>query len=310
MIHELAHKAMDIVFKNGSDPYNSAVTKEKYHNAIKNTLLNIQAFIKQDFGLDIIFKNENDTWQMGKTLSTILFPQYLDEENIQNFISALQQYNLNINDEFSWLNDGCTPLGLMLGTLRFGLASALFEAGASIPPETIHKAAIFSPKYAEGSLNILNWVLENAKEININYRDQLGMTALDYTENPQMIKVLISVGAIAYPPNYQPVCSIDIDKNESITVEEEELSALETLLNFYNQDQAYGQSEEDAEFIVRLPQIIAGGLYKGKIVEVLEPLAEYWQEVISPAVVVYQEQYDISENCLATLDYVDFLSSY
>ena len=27
MIHELVHKAMDIVFKNGSNPYNSAVTK-------------------------------------------------------------------------------------------------------------------------------------------------------------------------------------------------------------------------------------------------------------------------------------------
>ena len=50
-------------------------------------------------------------------------------------------------------------------------------------------------------------------------------------------------------------------------------------MNFYNQN--YDPSEEDDEFIVRLPQIIAGGLYEGKIVELLEPLVEYWQEKLS-----------------------------
>lgn len=71
--------------------------------------------------------------------------------------------------------------------------------------------------------------------------------------------------------------------------------------------QDYDPRQEDSEFIVRLPQIIAGDLYEGKIVEILEPLAKYWQEVISPAAATYKEQHDISEICLAPLYYGCFV---
>ncbi len=74
---------------------------------------------------------------------------------------------------------------------------------------------------------------------------------------------------------------------------------------FYNH--GYEKDEEDAEFIVRLPQIIAESLYKGKIVEIFQPMVGYWQEIVSPAAAAYQEQHDVSEICLAPLDYTDFL---
>ena len=300
-IHELAHKMMGILFKNDQAPYNSALIKEKYHNAIKNTLLNIQTFIKQDFGLAIVFENKNNTWQMEKTLSTALFLQYLEGEKIQEFISFLKQYNLNINDEFSWLG-GYTPLGYALSFKKFELASSLVEAGAVIKPITVHIAAMFN------SSSLLNWFLGNQHEIDINYKDCEGMTVLDYASEPEIIKMLISAGASAYPANIEPVCTNNLQfqniVEEDAEIKEEQLFALEKFLMLYNQ---YEKSEEDAEFIVRLPQIIAAGLYKGKIVEVFDPLNEYWQEEISPAAAAYHEQHDIGDLCLVSLVYSDLL---
>lgn len=300
IIHELAHKTMYKLFDNDAKPYNNESSKEKYHSAIKNTLLNIQNFIQQDFGLEIKFEDQNDTWKMGKTLSTMLFPQYLADNGSQEFISSLKKYNLNIDDKFSWL-DGYTPLGVALSTQRFELASSLVKAGATIRPDMIHKAAEVN------SSEILNWILENQSTIDINHKDCEGLTALDYASDPQIIKTLISAVAIAYPPNFEPICDIDPkcqDTEEDSIIITEQLHALEKLLNFYNQN--YVQSDEDAEFIVRLPQIIAGGLYKSKIIDVLEPQAEYWQEIVSPVAELYQEQHDTSEICLAPLDYPDF----
>jgi hypothetical protein len=53
IIHELSHIALDRVFDNSCKPYNE-LNRETYHNAIKNTLLNIQTFIKDDFGLNCL----------------------------------------------------------------------------------------------------------------------------------------------------------------------------------------------------------------------------------------------------------------
>lgn len=78
IIHELAHKVMAVLFNNISEPYNNHSLKNKYHQAIKNTLINIQTFLKKDFALEVKFKDQNNTWQMGKTLSKALFFQYLN----------------------------------------------------------------------------------------------------------------------------------------------------------------------------------------------------------------------------------------
>lgn len=301
LIHELAHKVMNLLFENCQSPYNSALKKDKYHTALKNTLLNIQEFIREVFDLDIVFDNPNDTWNIGKTLSTILYPQYLEGGEIQEFVKSLKKYNLNIDEQFSWLV-GYTPLELALSYQKFELASSLVEAGAIVDQTTPHLAAILN------NTNKLNWFLENKEEININYKDCEGMTALDYASNPQIINTLISAGAVAYPSNYQPICRNDSkckDDEADLTVVKERLFALEKLIMFYKGG-TYSRSEEDAEFIVRLPQIIAAGLYKDEIIDILEPMAKYWQEVITPSVQAYQEQHDVTKICLAPLDYADF----
>jgi hypothetical protein len=54
---------------------------------------------------------------------------------------------------------------------------------------------------------------------------------------------------------------------------------------FYNQN--YNKNDEDNEFIVRLPQIIAANLYEGEIVDILKPLDGYWRGVITPGAQEY-----------------------
>lgn len=295
IIHELSHKAIDLIFDNGADPYSNSNSKDQYHLAIKNTLLNIKEFIKQDFGLDINFENQDDTWQMGKVLSTILFPQYLSTQNIGEFISFFKEYNLNINKKFSWLG-GALPIGIFLQTLKFDLADELIANGAVIP-ELKNSLALSL------DMDLLDWILENFSEVDINLKDQEGMTALDYAQDSQIIAKLISLGAIAYPTSYELICLADYEypENEEDIDANNQLYALEKLLNFYNQ--GYDQSDEDAEFIVRLPQIITAGLYEGPIVEIFKPVAEYWHEVISPAAESYQAEHYIGDICFASTDY-------
>ncbi len=73
---------------------------------------------------------------MGKILSSTLFPEYLAEENIENFTSLFKQYNLNIDDNFSWLS-GNSPLKFALSFLKFELADSLVASGAIIKPEIL-----------------------------------------------------------------------------------------------------------------------------------------------------------------------------
>lgn len=280
--HELAHKAMDI-FDNNSKPFNE-FSEAKYHNAIKATLLNIHQFIQQDFGLKITFEDQNNTWKMGKDLSSMLFPQYLEGNNIEKFILSFKNHNLNLNDQFPWLK-GNSLLSKVMSYGKFEIADKLVEAGANIP---------FIPNYMTHP-DILNWFIHNNKKIDLDYVDCDNKTVLDYADGDHdLIHKLIS-NADVYPPNYSPICVVNYEcpKGEYNTIEIiDQLSALEILLNFYNQNSSYNPESEDAEFIVRLPQIIAEGLYKGKIVEILEPLAEYWHEVISPAATEYISKHD------------------
>ena len=125
---------------------------------LKIHLLNVQEFIKIKFGLEVIFIDKNDTWKMGKTLGSILFPQYLIDSDVHSFVSLFDEYNLNINDHFSWL-DGNTPLGNALLYSRFELADELVKAGAIINLAILNGAAMIN------NSEILAWFLENKAEL-------------------------------------------------------------------------------------------------------------------------------------------------
>ena len=155
-------------------------------------------------------------------------------------------------------------LSYALSCLKFDLADALVAAEATIP---------FIPSYMTYT-DILNWFVANKQKMDLDCKDCNEKTVLDYAAgDSQLIKTLIT-NADIYPPDFAPICYVNYECQEekvNSTIIEKQLGALELLLNFYNQ--GYEENEEGREFIVRLPQIMAGGLYEGKIVEVLEPLA-------------------------------------
>lgn len=296
-IHELSHKMMHLLYNDG-DPYDDK-SKDNYHQAIQKTLLNIQHFIKDSFNLEL--ENQNDSFKMGEVLFSMLFPQYLQSESIQMFISILEKQNISIDNQFSWLG-GYSPLEKVLLHLKFELADILVDSGAVINHNIIYLAVSIN------NIDMLNWALNKNQEINLNFRNDDGMTALDYANDPQIIKALIAAGSVPYSSNYEYICSINHNFQELTEVPiitEEQLSAFGTILLVYAG--SYTRDEEDGEFIVRFPEIIAAGLYKDEIIDIVEPMAKYWQEVISSATVAYQDEYDISGICLGGLDYINFI---
>ena len=59
---------------------------------------------------------------------------------------------------------------------------------------------------------------------------------------------------------------------------------------------SYGPEDEHVELIVRYPQIIANGCYEQNPIakEIFAPIAQYWDEVITPAMALHNEWHDWS----------------
>lgn len=305
--HEFSHKMNLELFDNNGNPY-KALLKETYHEALKKTLFNVAQLIIPDLKNNIILANQSDTYKIGKMLAGIITPPIL-EKDIDEFILSTEEFKFNINDRLPFLKlfHVLEPFSFLAYTLlyasNFKLADALVTKNINIKNDNILHLAV-----TLGDLDVLYWFLENKQNININdYKNCDGRTALDLAKDPQIIKILISSGATAYPPNYKLVCPINdqcknIDKYPPIKLNT--LEALPILLSPYRG--SYTQEDEDAEFIVRLPEIIATNLYKGKVIEIMQPMDKYWQDVISPAAQEYIDKHDPSDICLATGELQDF----
>jgi hypothetical protein len=271
-VHELCHYALHAVFNNNAKPYNNEISKNKYHLAIKNTLLNIKEYLN----LPIQFENQDDTYKLGKTLSSMILPAHLNKDGVQELISLFKNNHLDINGEYYWLNNE-SLLSTMLSSLQLDMADLLVENGASL-------LNIIPSEDLSVDMNLLDWLLENAPYIDINHKDQEGMTALDYAKDDQISSKLISLGAIAYPPTYNFLCPANFKDPENIDEDNpfnKSLLAINKFLNIYDLS-SYGPEAEEVEFIVVLPEIMAAGLYKGPIPKIVEPLMEYFQEEVSP----------------------------
>jgi len=68
------------------------------------------------------------------------------------------------------------------------------------------------------------------------------MTALGYARSPQIIKTLISSGAVPYPTNFEFICTSNpecYETGEDLTIIKIQLDVLEAFLSFYNQNTNY-----------------------------------------------------------------------
>ena len=171
LVHELGHKAIDLVFKNLALPYNDKTSKKKYDQAVERILLNIKDFIKQEFDHDVIFQNDNI---VDKGYSLLVFT-----------------HNTIFNNE--------------------------------------NKESIDNPRIVINELKALRIILD----------------------------------------------SFRYDTNNKIA----------------------------QEIIVRLAQVIANDLYEGKVVQILQPLQEYWDEFVSPS--IYKFIDEPNGECLITGGYRD-----
>ncbi len=297
MAHEFAHKLMDLLFDNNSNPYpkDDAEIKLKYHRAIKEVLLNIKEFIKNEFGIDFKLDDNETTWDIGKKLCTILFPEAIqgDELIIKGLVGILQENNLNINQSVSWLRN--SYLEEVAYTLKFETADLMIKNGFEL------KHNILITAVAGGHKQLLDWYLEQ-ENIDPNFQNQFGNSAIDWSEDAQITKLLISAGAEIYSSKYfEKICSVNdnfVGKKELPSSLKNNLEAIKWFLVLYLQSDSYDQAEEDCEFIVRLPQVIAEGLYEDKVINILAPLNQYWEDVVSPRATAFQNEHETDGICL------------
>lgn len=69
-----------------------------------------------------------------------------------------------------------------------------------------------------------------------------------------------------------------------------------TLMKILKVFKFYPSDEMHREFVVTLPQLVAEGLYKGPIINIMEPLAEYWEKVITPAAQEYHSNFMVAHD--------------
>lgn len=294
--HEFAHKLMNLLFNDGANPYpkDDVEIKIKYHKAIKEVLLNIKELIQNDFGIDIKLKEDETTWDIGKKLAAILAPERIsnDEALIKYLVDILQENNLNINQPITLL--GSSYLEEVVFSLQFETADLMIKNGFELNHNMLVTAV------ALGYKQVIDWYL-NQNDIDLNFRNQFGNTALDWSMDTETTKLLISAGAEVYSPRYfELICSINKNfiKVEKLSpLLSKNLEAITKLLALYLHS-SYNENEEDREFIVMLPQVMAAELYEGKIVDILAPMKDYWEDVISPKFQEFETTHDESNLCL------------
>ena len=69
-MHELTHKAMSVLFQNlECNPYKNSEQREEYRAVLKEVLINIRNYIKDQNKFDVQFKENINPRQMGKQLA-------------------------------------------------------------------------------------------------------------------------------------------------------------------------------------------------------------------------------------------------
>jgi hypothetical protein len=302
LAHELAHKAMLVTFKHNSNPYNSSlIHKPIFIKAVKDTLNNIKDYLNNNYQLTIAFNDEDSTYQMGKKLGSLFNTKVSSKETVEFlFKSAIDIHSNN----YPWMSN-TRYIEYFLGQKSFQALEVLIQRGEkinyydlqyeilvknnldflkhfiTIKPELSQKEFFFFNKIADRAqllgLNEIYSIIEHYLENNNNWSNWFTNILFEYHKGYN--------GEIKYSTN-SPANNI-IDNN---------INVIKKLINIYIE--SYSKEKEHLEFVVALPQIMAEGEYKGAIIDIIQPLHDYWQQYITPAVQEYQQTADKSEFCL------------
>ncbi len=274
VIHEIIHADMEI-FENDSKPYNSDLSKQKYYLAIKRTLINIKNFLNQNLKSNFDFKDNEHHYEMGKELFYWLFPQYLSANEISKYIDKIRDADLDLNHNFCWLSNK-TPLMQALSYDNEALADALLTEGATLTgtAREINMLKLFNSFAHE-------WINKNTGKLEINNHNYLiKINERNITKHDQLL--------------IEEPCERDKFLSE--------FNYFEDLLSSYR----YEEGKIDDEVIARFVQVIAKHQFEQNIVHILEPLEDFWLDVIHPFTEEVSDFYGIASNMCLPLESLEY----
>ena len=89
-----------------------------------------------------------------------------------------------------------------------------------------------------------------------------------------------------------------------VSVNPKKNQALTKFLAIYDSSTEYNPSQQYAEVLPRLPQVIANGQYDENVQAITEPLLKYWNDVMVPRINNYLLAYDHSDFCSPLSDFI------
>lgn len=293
-VHELTHKLMDQIFDNRSAPYgkNDKELQIIYHRAIRETLKNIYEYFNNHFSQETKINLNSSTYKVAEELAFLLFPAYVSEANLEKLLEFIKNNDLSLYQQYEWLGSSSYMDEIL--SVEDGKPTKIKELGYVMPPDHLCN---YSITYADD----VSTFLFNNEDFDLNFRNAEGNAAIDIQESGEVIDLLIIAGAEVYPQHNVETCSLNpFYSEQTIQVTDEIKSTINSLLYLlisYTQD--YDEDDEDDEFIVRYPQIIAEGNYQGDVVKILEPIAKFWDEHVYPRMLPYLgENKDMCENII------------
>ncbi len=299
LLHEITHYSLSILFNQvypNPYHYNDEIRKNLFSQAVRKTFVNIQDHLKNAYNYNITISEEESNFAIAEKINHLIegfgYPTFFD----------FHYRSLNLSDKLSKLGTNSIQVGVGFGDLGLIKLSLLNN-------EPLDGNFLLEVIAQNNETNLFNWILENDINFDINYINIEGKTAIDYTSDPNLIKLMIQAGAKVYPSIYKDTCEHIIMPNiddVANKIREEiplDLKSIRQILSF-----AYGydESQQDSEFIAFVIQTLSSKKYfNPNIVEIIQPIIEYWDESIKPAIYEYHQNNSLINPYLPLLKLYD-----
>lgn len=312
-MHEMAHKAMIVIFKNGSNPYKNDEQKQKYLIAIRDVLFNAVEYIKQQYKLFMQIGDNDYPYDVGKHISEIISGKLLSllmKDTGDEIINIFKNHpEIDVSSRtipnLSGLN--CIEMASIHGNFRlvkklinidsyenqdfsvyleFGLKQAIKNNDI----EAVKDAIEIKPKLNSAELEAFKEALEVAQSLN----------------NHEIIKVLkpyIEDNDTWYNclAGFIPRINISLGSEDSIQKPSDVLEAIKIFLAPIIEQ--YDEAMYDREFIANYIGVITAYSDNAQVLEIMRPMTDYFKDVIHSEFFNYQHIYDESSFCAMIPEY-------
>ena len=310
-MHELAHKAMMVIFKNDSNPYKNDEQKKKYLKAINDVFLKSAQHIKQHHKLSIQVNNdESHPYQIAENLSDLVFGgvfNKLIKGKYDEVISVFKKNpEMDINDIKVLNGFNCIESSIFIGD--FKQVKKLAEVGAYTNKDTSHlleyglKAAI-----SNNNIESIKSAIEiksklNSKELEAFKEALKTAQNLNNTEIVEILKPYIESNDTWYNyfAGFIPTITVEM-KDDAQKPSSNTLDAIRIFLNPIFE--SYAEEKYDCEFIASFIAIITNHSDNQEVLDIVQPITNYFENVINEEFLQYQHTSDKTMFCALTFEY-------